>query len=112
MDEARIGDALTKKALTAYSRIENARHRELVEGLIRHLHAYVKEVGLREKSAPLPRRYEITRRPTGFGEEIDLGRRAPLQLATASLPIEWPRQAAEAGQQVSGRIANDGSHAP
>jgi hypothetical protein len=33
------------KALRAYSRIDDARVREIVAGLIRHLHAFVKEAG-------------------------------------------------------------------
>lgn len=41
--EARIADALTEKALNAYSKIDNARHREILAALIRHLHALVKE---------------------------------------------------------------------
>ena len=46
MHKDNIGDALTEKALTAYSRIENARLRELVTSLIRHLHAVVNETKL------------------------------------------------------------------
>jgi catechol 1,2-dioxygenase len=46
MNRDKIADALTEKALTAYSRIDNARLRELMEGLIRHLHALVKEAKL------------------------------------------------------------------
>jgi catechol 1,2-dioxygenase len=46
MSEGKIGDALTEKALRAYSRIEDARLREIVAGLIRHLHAFVKEARL------------------------------------------------------------------
>jgi catechol 1,2-dioxygenase len=41
--EARIADALTEKALNAYSKIDNTRLREIVAGLIRHMHAFVKE---------------------------------------------------------------------
>ena len=43
MHEDNVGDALTEKAVTSYSRIEDTRLRELVGGLIRHLHAFVKE---------------------------------------------------------------------
>jgi catechol 1,2-dioxygenase len=46
MHKDNIGDALTERALTAYSRIENARLRELVTSLIRHLHAVVNETKL------------------------------------------------------------------
>ena len=42
--EAGIADALTEKVVRAYSGIDNARLREIVAGLIRHLHALVKEV--------------------------------------------------------------------
>lgn len=48
-NEDRIGDALTEKALMAYSRIDNARLREIMVGLIRHLHAFVKEIGLTDQ---------------------------------------------------------------
>src|SRR6201987_2872492 len=41
--EARIADALTEKVLQAYSGIDNARLREIVACLIRHLHAFVRE---------------------------------------------------------------------
>ena len=41
--EARIADALTEKALKAYSEIDNARLREVVARMIRHMHAFVKE---------------------------------------------------------------------
>jgi catechol 1,2-dioxygenase len=49
MNDANIGDALTAKALTAYSRLGNIRLRELAEGLIRHLHAFVQEVRLTDQ---------------------------------------------------------------
>jgi catechol 1,2-dioxygenase len=49
MDDDKTGDALTKKALTAYSRLENTRLRELMAGLIQHLHAFVKEVRLTDQ---------------------------------------------------------------
>jgi catechol 1,2-dioxygenase len=43
MNEDKRGDALTEKAVKAYSQIANPRLRELTAGLIRHLHAFVKE---------------------------------------------------------------------
>ena len=46
MSEAKRGDALTEKALKAYSQIVDPRLRELTAGLIRHLHAFVKETKL------------------------------------------------------------------
>ncbi len=46
INKDRIADALTEKVLTAYSQIENTRLRDLVTGLIRHLHAFVKEARL------------------------------------------------------------------
>jgi catechol 1,2-dioxygenase len=49
MNEGKIGDALTERALRAYSRIEDARLREIATGLIRHLHAFVKEARLTDK---------------------------------------------------------------
>jgi len=49
MHKDNIGDALTEKALTAYSRIENIRLRELVTSLIRQLHVFVKETKLTEQ---------------------------------------------------------------
>jgi catechol 1,2-dioxygenase len=49
MSDDKIGDPLTNKALTAYSRLENPRLRELMEGLIRHLHAFVTEVRLTDQ---------------------------------------------------------------
>jgi catechol 1,2-dioxygenase len=45
----KVADALTEKALTAYSCIDNPRLRELVNGLIRHLHAFVKEAKLNDQ---------------------------------------------------------------
>jgi catechol 1,2-dioxygenase len=45
----KIADALTEKALAAYSRIDNTRLRELVKGLILHLHAFVKEAKLTDE---------------------------------------------------------------
>lgn len=45
-NEDKTADALTERVLTAYSQIENPRLRELVTGLIRHLHAFVKEAKL------------------------------------------------------------------
>lgn len=39
-----VGDRLTEHALRAYSALEDARLREIVAALIRHLHAFVKEV--------------------------------------------------------------------
>lgn len=53
MDKDDIGNALTEKALTAYSRIEDTRLRELVTGLIRHLHIFVKETKLTEEEFEL-----------------------------------------------------------
>jgi catechol 1,2-dioxygenase len=49
LNEGKVGDLITKKALKAYSQIENTRLRELVEGLIRHLHAFVRETKLSDK---------------------------------------------------------------
>jgi catechol 1,2-dioxygenase len=49
MNTDKIADALTEKALTAYSRIDNTRLCELVTGLIRHLHAFVKEAKLTDE---------------------------------------------------------------
>jgi catechol 1,2-dioxygenase len=49
MDKNNIGNALTEKALTAYSRIEDTRLRELVTSLIRHLHVFVKETKLTDE---------------------------------------------------------------
>ena len=53
MHRDNIGDALTEKALTAYSRIEDTRLRELVTSLIRHLHAFVKETKLTDEEFEL-----------------------------------------------------------
>lgn len=53
MHRDNIGDALTEKALTAYSRIEDTRLRELVTSLIRHLHAVVKETKLTDEEFEL-----------------------------------------------------------
>ncbi len=53
MHKDNIGDALTEKALTAYSRIENTRLRELATSLIRHLHAVVKETKLTDEEFEL-----------------------------------------------------------
>jgi Catechol dioxygenase N terminus len=46
MNEEKIADALTQNALTAYSRIDDPRLRELVTALTRRLHAFVKETRL------------------------------------------------------------------
>ena len=46
MNEDKVGDALTEKAVNAYSQIADPRLRELTAGLIRHLHAFVKETKL------------------------------------------------------------------
>jgi catechol 1,2-dioxygenase len=46
MNEDKVGDALTEKAVKAYSQIADPRLRELTAGLIRHLHAFVKEAKL------------------------------------------------------------------
>jgi catechol 1,2-dioxygenase len=43
------GEAITERAVEAYSQIEDPRLREIVAALIRHLHTLVKEVGLREQ---------------------------------------------------------------
>jgi catechol 1,2-dioxygenase len=48
-NEDRIADVLTEKVLTAYSRIDNTRLCEVVTGLIRHLHAFVKEAKLTDR---------------------------------------------------------------
>ncbi len=48
-NEHKIASALTEKALAAYSRIDNARLRELMRGLIQHLHAFVKEAKLTDE---------------------------------------------------------------
>jgi len=53
MHKDSIGDALTEKALAAYSRIEDARLRELVTSLIRHLHLVVKETTLTDEEFEL-----------------------------------------------------------
>ena len=53
MHRDNIGDALTEKALTAYSRIEDTRLRELVTSVIRHLHAVVKETKLTDEEFEL-----------------------------------------------------------
>jgi catechol 1,2-dioxygenase len=49
MNQDRVGDALTEKAVTAYSQIADPRLRELTAGLIRHLHAFVKETKLTDQ---------------------------------------------------------------
>ena len=49
LNKGEVGDSITKKALKAYSQIENTRLRELVEGFIRHLHAFVRETKLSDK---------------------------------------------------------------
>jgi catechol 1,2-dioxygenase len=43
------GDSITERAVEAYSHIEEPRLREITAALIRHLHALVKEVELREQ---------------------------------------------------------------
>ena len=43
------GDSITERAVEAYSHIEERRLREITAALIRHLHALVKEVELREQ---------------------------------------------------------------
>ena len=53
MDIDNHGNALTEKALTGYSRIEDTRLREVVTSLIRHLHAVVKETKLTEQEFEL-----------------------------------------------------------
>jgi catechol 1,2-dioxygenase len=49
MNEDKRSDALSDKALKAYSQIEDPRLRELTAGLIRHLHAFVKESKLTDQ---------------------------------------------------------------
>ena len=49
LNKDQVGDSVTQKALKAYSQIENTRLRELVEGFIRHLHAFVRETKLSDK---------------------------------------------------------------
>jgi catechol 1,2-dioxygenase len=49
MNENKLGDALTEKAVKAYSQIADPRLRELTAGLIRHLHAFVKETKLTDQ---------------------------------------------------------------
>jgi catechol 1,2-dioxygenase len=49
MNHDRLGDALTEKAVEAYSQIEDPRLSELTAGLIRHLHAFVKETRLTDQ---------------------------------------------------------------
>jgi protocatechuate 3,4-dioxygenase beta subunit len=46
MNEDKVSHALTEKAVKAYSQIADPRLRELTAGLIRHLHAFVKETKL------------------------------------------------------------------
>jgi catechol 1,2-dioxygenase len=49
MNENKLGAALTEKAVNAYSQIADARLRELTAGLIRHLHAFVRETKLTDQ---------------------------------------------------------------
>jgi catechol 1,2-dioxygenase len=49
MNENKLGDALTEKAVKAYSQIADPRLRELTASLIRHLHAFVKETKLTDQ---------------------------------------------------------------
>src|SRR5689334_23990533 len=49
MNENKLGDALTEKAVKAYSQIADPRLRELTAGLIRHLHAFVKDTKLTDQ---------------------------------------------------------------
>lgn len=49
MNENKLGDALTERAVKAYSQIADPRLRELTAGLIRHLHAFVKETKLTDQ---------------------------------------------------------------
>jgi catechol 1,2-dioxygenase len=49
MNKDKRGDALTEKAVKAYSQIADPRLRELTAGLIRHLHAFVKEAKLTDQ---------------------------------------------------------------
>jgi catechol 1,2-dioxygenase len=46
MNNDKLGAALTEKTVRAYSQITDPRLRELTAGLIRHLHAFVKETRL------------------------------------------------------------------
>ena len=45
-NEVEYADALTERVVTAYSGIDDSRLRDLVTGLVRHLHAFVKEASL------------------------------------------------------------------
>jgi hypothetical protein len=49
MNEAKVGNALTERAVKAYSQIADSRLRELTAGLIRHLHAFAKEAKLTDQ---------------------------------------------------------------
>jgi catechol 1,2-dioxygenase len=49
MNEDKVDDALTENAVKAYSQIADPRLRELTAGLIRHLHAFVKETKLTDR---------------------------------------------------------------
>ena len=49
MSGDKVGVALTEKAIKAYSHIEDPRLRELTAGLVRHLHAFVKETKLTDQ---------------------------------------------------------------
>jgi catechol 1,2-dioxygenase len=49
MNKNKLGDALTEKAVKAYSQIADPRLRELTASLIRHLHAFVKETKLTDQ---------------------------------------------------------------
>ncbi|HEX9035656.1 MAG TPA: intradiol ring-cleavage dioxygenase [Ktedonobacterales bacterium] len=43
------GDALTAAVLASFARCESARFTEIAQGLVRHLHAFISEVGLTEE---------------------------------------------------------------
>jgi catechol 1,2-dioxygenase len=49
MNEDKVGNALTERAVKAYSQIADSRLRELTAGLIRHLHAFAKEAKLTDQ---------------------------------------------------------------
>ncbi len=49
MSHRSASDDLTQRVLETYSRIDDPRLREIVVALIRHLHTYVKEVGLKRE---------------------------------------------------------------
>ncbi|MDP9188745.1 MAG: hydroxyquinol 1,2-dioxygenase, partial [Actinomycetota bacterium] len=42
-------EALTEAVLASFAGAEDERYRELMEGLVKHLHAYISDVGLTEE---------------------------------------------------------------